>query len=134
MHYEDGTHSPSIEVLVTEGFEPVRVTIPSIDNGVVATLEIEDEEGQVVCRNIVDLYLRVVDALEVTVIPPLTGWPAQAFFTKQVDEAAAAAMRDRLQVMARRLHNRQEQMLFKDPRSSEWVRRGAENQPTGDYL
>jgi hypothetical protein len=135
LHYDDGSCTPLTEVPVTEEFGPVQITIPSVDNAVVTSLEITDEEDQCVSRTPVDLYLRVVDALEVTVIPPVTGWPGQAFFSKQVDEAAAADMRNRLQIMASRLHNHQEQFWLKDQaHANDWIKRGLENQPTGDYL
>lgn len=131
--YENGSRSPVTEVAPSADYGPVQVTIPSIDNGVVVATEITDEDGVTVAYTVVDMFLRVTDALQVTVIPPTDGWPAAACFSKHVDEAEVVAMRQRLQEMATHLRE-QQLVLIKEPNSNNWVKRGYKNEPTGDYL
>jgi hypothetical protein len=114
LQYEDGLLTPVVRVDVEPGDEPVEVVIASIDNGVVSAIKVTDDDGLLVAQTPVEMFLRIVDTLQVTVVPPKNGWPPAACFSKQVDEAAVLAMRDKLQGMAERLHCRQQALTAED--------------------
>jgi hypothetical protein len=136
--YEDGTRTQLTEVEIhPQG--PATVTIPSIDNGTVSRAEVADESGELFSSTPINLFLRVTDSLRITMLDPRTIDRRKTRLVDQeadraVVEADAAEMRDKLWAMADRLH-RQQQVLLRDAsRDRDWVGRGYQNMPTGDYL
>ena len=136
--YDDGRSTSRVEIDFPEEDGSGLVTIPSIENAMVDAVEVTDETGRLICTTYVGMFLRVTDALQITVVPPESGWPATtatAYFLKEAEEVAVVQMREKLQAMADRLHAHQQPLWVGDvTRKTDWVARGMENMPTGEFL
>jgi hypothetical protein len=137
--YEDGTTTPKVEIPLEESDAAAEVKIHSIDNAVVARVAICDGSGTVISTSAADLYMRVVDSMTITILPPSMGWPESEMmiaFAKNLDEAKVTEMVEHLKDMAGRLKDRPQQqgVLAQGPLWSGWLTRGMSNVPTGDYL
>jgi hypothetical protein len=139
LTYEDGTTTPKVEIPLEESDAAAEVKIHSIDNAVVARVAICDSSGTVISTCEADLYMRVVDSMTITILPPSMGWPESErtiAFAKNLDEAKVTEMAERLRDMSRRLKDRPatQGALAQDPHWSGWLTRGMSNVNPGEYL
>ena len=115
--YEDGTRTSLQPVELSDDGSPAQVQICSITNGTVMAIEVFEDDKRVSVQS-VNMFLRVVDAIEVTIVPPDGGWPdgARTYFSKEVDEQAVIEMRQNLQAMRDKLRYQQQVLV----REAKW--------------